>query len=392
MFPKILNRLKIVYLSIANKLPILLSKIFTKANSNKMIIIFIVGFISRVLIVNFYNVNVYFEYTNIISIMYYSSMSFFIVIVHEFVNYFEFNIIPSYILELYPFFVNAYKYIINFASFLCKTINSANRVIFYLKLADFKVSSIRRNFILDLNKEKMTMGINIDDNKENIEKMEDILNNNVLQKNNLKSSRGRKIPSRTTENVRLPANYPNPGVSPRGNDGLLFGIESLRDSTVGQPEQPLRSTESVASVSTPPSPTPTMPHAPNLNASNLSTPSISTIKTTDTPRFNSLTSSSHENNHQQTNVEKSYPIVSRVIYSAPVNGSQATYSTVNPGYISMDNNFQYYPNNHGYIVPGEVPYFNVASGSYYSDKATLGSIDPNERLGLNYSSAPGPSN
>ena len=389
---KIFNRLKIVYLSIANKLPILLSKIFTKANLNKMIIIFIVGFISRVLLVNIYNVNVYFEYTNIISIIYYLSMSFFIIIVHEFVNYFEFNIIPSHILELYLFFVNAYQYIINFASFLCKTINSANRIIFSLKLDDFKVSSIRKNFILHLNKEKMTMDINIDDNKENIEKMEDILNNNVLQKNNLKSSRGRTLPSKNTENIRLPDNYPRPGVRPRRNDGILFTVDTVRNSTVGQPEQPVRSTENMTAVPNPPSPIPTMPHAPNLNASNLSTPSISTIKTTDTPRFNSLTSSTHGNNDQQTNVQESYYTVPRVMYSAPVNASQATYSTLNYDYTSTDNTQGYYTNNHGYSVPAEVPYFNPTSGSYYSNKATLGLNDSNERLELNDPSAPGPSN
>lgn len=392
MLKEFFYSLKIVYLSIANKLPNLLGKIFTLPNFNKMIIIFIVGFISRVLIVNFYNVNVYFEYTNIISLIYYSSMSFFIIIVHEFVNYFEFNIIPSYILELYPFFVNAYQYIINFASFLCKTINSANKIIFSLNLSDFKLSSIRKYFILYLNKEKITMDINIYDNKENIEKLEDILNNNVLQKNNLKSSRGRRIPSRNTENIRLPANYPTPGVNPRRNDGILFTVDTVRNSSIGQPEEAVRSTVYVATVPTPPSPIPTMPHAPNLNASNLSTPSISTIKTTDTPRFNSLTSSTHGNNDQQTNVQESYPTVPRVIYATPVNGSQATYSTVNRDYTSTDNTGSYYPYNHGYSVPAEVPYFNPASGSYYSNKATLGLNDSNERLRLNNSSAPGPSN
>lgn len=68
MLNNFLYNLKIVYLSIQNKLPILLGKIFTKSNLNKVIIIFIVGFISRIFLVNIYNVNVYFEYLNIISI------------------------------------------------------------------------------------------------------------------------------------------------------------------------------------------------------------------------------------------------------------------------------------------------------------------------------------
>jgi hypothetical protein len=136
MFNKNLNKLKIVYLSIQNKLPILLGRIFTKPNLNKIIIIFIAGFISRVLIVYFYNVNVFFEYLNIISILYYSFMSFFIVIVHEFINYFEFNIIPAFIIELYSMFVNAIKNILNIGQYLRKTLNSANKLIFSLSLSD----------------------------------------------------------------------------------------------------------------------------------------------------------------------------------------------------------------------------------------------------------------
>jgi len=136
MLNKILNKLKIVYLSIKNKLPILLGRILTKPNLNKIIIIFIAGFISRVLIVYFYNVNVFFEYLNIISILYYSFMSFFIVIVHEVINYFEFNIIPAFIIELYSIFVNVIKNILNIGQYLRKTLNSANKLIFSLNLSD----------------------------------------------------------------------------------------------------------------------------------------------------------------------------------------------------------------------------------------------------------------
>jgi hypothetical protein len=136
MLNKILNKFKIVSLSIKNKLPILLGRILTKPNLNKIIIIFIAGFISRVLIVYFYNVNVFFEYLNIISILYYSFMSFFIVIVHEVINYFEFNIIPAFIIELYSIFVNVIKNILNIGQYLRKTLNSANKLIFSLNLSD----------------------------------------------------------------------------------------------------------------------------------------------------------------------------------------------------------------------------------------------------------------
>jgi len=89
-------KLKIVCLSIKNKIPVILGKIFTRPNLNKVIIIFIVGFISRALIVNIYDVNVYSQYLDKISIMYYSCFSLFIVVIHELVNLYNVNIIPSY--------------------------------------------------------------------------------------------------------------------------------------------------------------------------------------------------------------------------------------------------------------------------------------------------------
>jgi hypothetical protein len=113
MLNQIFNKFKIVYLSIQNKLPILLGKIFTLSNINKVIIIFIAGFISRVFIVSYYNVNVFFDYLNNISLTYYWFMACFVVIVHEFVIYYEFNIIPSFIIELYFILNNIFKNIIN---------------------------------------------------------------------------------------------------------------------------------------------------------------------------------------------------------------------------------------------------------------------------------------
>src|ERR1700683_1520706 len=127
MLNKFFNKIKIVYLSIQNKLPILLGKIFTQSNINKVIIIFIVGFISRIFIVKMYNVNVFFEYLNIISILYYSCMSFFVVIIHEFVNFFEFNIIPSYLLEFSSFLVNIFKYLFEVSYFIYKKISYGNK-------------------------------------------------------------------------------------------------------------------------------------------------------------------------------------------------------------------------------------------------------------------------
>jgi hypothetical protein len=71
MLKNFFNKLKIVYLSIQNKLPILLGRIFTKPNLNKIIIIFIVGFISRIFINYMFNINIFSGYLYQISGIYY---------------------------------------------------------------------------------------------------------------------------------------------------------------------------------------------------------------------------------------------------------------------------------------------------------------------------------
>lgn len=101
---KISQFLNIVSLSIKNKqiyISKLLNRIFTKANLNKFIIIFTVGFISRAVVCYIYNINVYSDFLHNISLIYYFFFSIFTVLVHEFVVYTDFNIIPSYIINIF---------------------------------------------------------------------------------------------------------------------------------------------------------------------------------------------------------------------------------------------------------------------------------------------------
>lgn len=70
-------------------------RIFNRGNITKVFIIFIVGFISRFLVNQFFGVNVFLDFTNNISLLYYLVMSCFVVFVHELVAYFEFSVIPS---------------------------------------------------------------------------------------------------------------------------------------------------------------------------------------------------------------------------------------------------------------------------------------------------------
>ena len=82
-----------------------LYRIFNMFNFNKFLTIFIVGFVSRVLVGYFYSINIYLYFFNVMSILYYICMSAFIVLVHEFINYF---IIPYFIIEnLNGFYFNS---------------------------------------------------------------------------------------------------------------------------------------------------------------------------------------------------------------------------------------------------------------------------------------------
>src|SRR6266542_809393 len=105
--------------------PGLLSRILNKQNINKILIVFIVGLTSRILVNWIYNVNVFTDYFNTISILYYMLMSIFIVLIHEIVTLFDINIIP-------------------YSTFNNIKINFTNIKVFGgVKLKDLTISSIR---------------------------------------------------------------------------------------------------------------------------------------------------------------------------------------------------------------------------------------------------------
>jgi hypothetical protein len=87
MFIKNLNKLKIVYLSIQNKLLSILTRIFTKSNLIKYFTIFILGFISRIFINYMFNINIFSNYLYQISGIYYLFLSSLIILINEFLNY-----------------------------------------------------------------------------------------------------------------------------------------------------------------------------------------------------------------------------------------------------------------------------------------------------------------
>ena len=85
---------------IIDKLSIALSAtfkiIFNPLNISKALIIFIFGLVSRILVNSIYDINVFTEYTETISLVYYSIMALFVVFTNELVTYFNFSFISSF--------------------------------------------------------------------------------------------------------------------------------------------------------------------------------------------------------------------------------------------------------------------------------------------------------
>lgn len=199
----------------------ILNKIFTKSNFSKIIIIFIIGFISRILVCHFYDVNVYTEYFRKISCIYYILMATFVVIISEVVSYFEINIIPSFILDSYTLVTKGLVYALKLWVNINETISLVNKKIYYIiytkgvgyNLRDIKVSSCIL-YIKDI------LRINID--KVSIDSQVTDLNNNVGCNKSLNSSKGVKITNvvnKNTDNheILLPKVYKSNGNIVRGN-------------------------------------------------------------------------------------------------------------------------------------------------------------------------------
>ena len=266
----------------------LLNRIFNRSNLNKILIIFIVGFTSRVLINYIYNINVFVDYFNKISIVYYISMSLFTVIIHEVITYFNINIIPSYVFDCCCY---TRKLIYNSMNTLAKVfikIKEVNSKIFNnISLKDFSISSIKdliKNNTLFHNSNKLSLSVT-ERNKLDIKDTINSLNSNTLSRsstsgsrnsnNSTNSNNSRNIADRrinrtndNRENVRSRNNITssvehndrnnvsqeNNGQSNTGlygyresrvrDDALYFDIENIRNTTT---ELPIRSPNPEAS-------------------------------------------------------------------------------------------------------------------------------------------------
>ena len=73
----------------------------SKLNIIKILVIFVVGFSSRILVNYFFGINVFVDYLNSISIGYYSLMAIFVVLVNEFFSYIDLKLLPKISLDVF---------------------------------------------------------------------------------------------------------------------------------------------------------------------------------------------------------------------------------------------------------------------------------------------------
>src|SRR6266536_3476511 len=133
---------------------LLFKRILNRSNRNKIILVFVN---------NVYNVNVFLDYLDQISLIYYLFFSLFIIIIHEFVDYFHINLFPS--LSIISIIDNI---IINFVYFIVRIIKFINIRIFHYKLEDIKLSSLCSNKIFKtfISSNKVVMYINESENND----------------------------------------------------------------------------------------------------------------------------------------------------------------------------------------------------------------------------------
>src|SRR5450432_510241 len=153
--------IKIIYISIR-----FLAKNFTKSNISKILIIFTVGLITRILVSFYYDVNVFREYYESISIIYYSVMAIFIVVLSELFTYFNLNIIPSFIFDYSTLISEYISRLLSNIRGIYISLKEVNKNISHLKSSDFTLKSIYSYFkqIRNIfNKDnKLTMGVSIE--------------------------------------------------------------------------------------------------------------------------------------------------------------------------------------------------------------------------------------
>jgi hypothetical protein len=386
----------------------LVKNIFTKVNFNKFLIIFTVGVISRAFVNNICGINVYIDFLNYISILYYIAFSVFIVIVHDVASHTGFSLIPVFVLDILNFIISKIKLVLeSFTKSIYTTIKNSMLMFSKLKYNDFKISSIRKvlknsNFNF---KDKMYLEDFSNDRNIRHNNKDTLLNTYVLNKNkdgssnshsssrppsngrphsngrhhssnnsisDSSSNRGiRNNDSRTMNNsVNTSNNVVRSNTNNIKDNRLLFVVGTMND---GRGSIPLVSPAPTVlpSLSYVPnnSPYPTMPAGPN--PSRLTTPSL--------PSFPGSVNSVNSVNNTE------------LIWSV---------NSANPDPVANNTNTRYSNSNYSNSIAstssnpisGQSPYFNPTRSSNSTNQATLGLNGSNERLWLMDRDGPGPGN
>ena len=202
-----MNMIRNFYLFLCNKThlnyPKLLNRIFNKSNINKVIIIFIIGLATRILINYLYSINVYSEYLNTVSLIYYIFFSLLIVFIHEVVTYFDINIIPYFILNPTEVIFKIFNSLVKIINFIgsyplklyylieIKTISVRN-----ISMVDLKLSSVINIFKeLFNNKNYVKLyGINYNDKSLNNIKVVQPKSDSLFKAENIEISKAPEIP------------------------------------------------------------------------------------------------------------------------------------------------------------------------------------------------------
>jgi hypothetical protein len=77
------------------------NRLFTVTNLSKILVIFTVGIISRYLINEYLNINVFTEYLSLVSITFYSIFAVFIVFINELFSFLNIQTIPEFVCVSY---------------------------------------------------------------------------------------------------------------------------------------------------------------------------------------------------------------------------------------------------------------------------------------------------
>ncbi len=138
-----MKKININMLNLIQKMKIILSRVFSKGNLSKIIIIFIIGFVSISVVNYVYDINVFIDNIYSISVIYYTYMGIVSILFYEVVIYFNF---PSISNEVF----NISSIIKGVSDILKMFIGSENKIVLGIKSIDCKYKANSSKKLLNI--------------------------------------------------------------------------------------------------------------------------------------------------------------------------------------------------------------------------------------------------